>query len=319
MSSDTESAPARVKVDLGQLAPAMTHWNQIDELREEHRFFWAEQGQGYWVLTRYEDIREAFQTPEVFCNHSIVPTDPDPAYRFLPSFSTRRCTWPTAAPMNPWFSPARWPSSSRACASWRERRSSGWSPTARATTWRRFGDRFPVAGFLASMGLPQDDADFFVSMRPPHGSDQRQPGTPPSRCGGVGRARRLLGRDARRPPPAPARPGRRLHDHMSQSKLDDEPMPDADILDITRHAHAREPRHAEEPARLAACATSPPTPTTAPASSPTRRSSRMRSRSSCAPTRSCSMARKVTQRRRLPRLPDEEGRHGPAHHPGRHP
>ena len=27
-----------------------------------------------------------------------------------------------------------------------------------------FADRFPVAGFLASMGLPMDDADFFVSV-----------------------------------------------------------------------------------------------------------------------------------------------------------
>ena len=48
----------------------------IDELREQHRYFWNEEAQGYWVLTRYEDIREAFQTPEVFCNHSIVADQP---------------------------------------------------------------------------------------------------------------------------------------------------------------------------------------------------------------------------------------------------
>ena len=74
----------------------MTHWNKIDELREEHRFFWAEQGQGYWVLTRYEDIREAFQTPEVFCNHSIVPTDPIRRTASCRRSPTRRSTWPTA-------------------------------------------------------------------------------------------------------------------------------------------------------------------------------------------------------------------------------
>ena len=105
MSSDTESAPARVRVDLSRPAPAMAHWNTIDELREAHRFFWADEAQGYWVLTRYEDIREAFQTPEVFCNHSIVPTDPDPAYRFLPSFSDPPIHMAYRRPMNPWFSP----------------------------------------------------------------------------------------------------------------------------------------------------------------------------------------------------------------------
>ena len=105
MSSDTESAPARVRVDLSRPAPAMTHWNTIYELREAHRYFWAEEAQGYWVLTRYEDIREAFQTPELFCNHSIVPTDPDPAYRFLPSFSDPPIHMAYRRPMNPWFSP----------------------------------------------------------------------------------------------------------------------------------------------------------------------------------------------------------------------
>ena len=75
-----------VDVDLSMVAPAGEHWKQIDDLREEHRYFHNDNG-NYWVLTRYEDIREAFQNPEVFCNHSIVPTDPDPVYRFLPSFS----------------------------------------------------------------------------------------------------------------------------------------------------------------------------------------------------------------------------------------
>src|SRR4029453_16787409 len=86
--TETNARPiAREKVDFYAPAPATSRWKAIDELREKHRWFWAEEGQGYWVLTRYEDIREAFQTPEVFCNHSIVATDPDPAYRFLPSFT----------------------------------------------------------------------------------------------------------------------------------------------------------------------------------------------------------------------------------------
>ena len=39
------------------------------------------------MLTRYDDIQEASHQPDIFSNHSIVATDPEPAYRFLPSFA----------------------------------------------------------------------------------------------------------------------------------------------------------------------------------------------------------------------------------------
>jgi len=63
-----------LQADLSKTAPATWHWERIDQLREQHRYFWNDEGPGYWVLTRFEDIREAFQSPETFSNHSIVPT-----------------------------------------------------------------------------------------------------------------------------------------------------------------------------------------------------------------------------------------------------
>ncbi len=51
-----------IEVDLStKIAPAGAHWDEIDELREQHRYYWNTYGPGYWVLTRFEDIREAFQ------------------------------------------------------------------------------------------------------------------------------------------------------------------------------------------------------------------------------------------------------------------
>jgi cytochrome P450 len=55
-----------------KVAPPPKHFEDIDELREKYRYFWNDHAQGYWVLTRFADIREAFQDPEVFSNHSIV-------------------------------------------------------------------------------------------------------------------------------------------------------------------------------------------------------------------------------------------------------
>ena len=89
-----------------KIAPAGTHWKEIDELRERHRFFWNTDGPGYWVVTRFEDIREAFQSPETFCNRSIVATDPDPQYRFLPSFIDPPEHMKYRQIMNKWFAPA---------------------------------------------------------------------------------------------------------------------------------------------------------------------------------------------------------------------
>ena len=94
-----------IDVDLNGVAPATEHWKQIDELREAHRYFHNDNG-NYWVLTRYDDIREAFQNPEVFCNRSIVPTDPDPVYRFLPSYSDPPQHMKYRQTMNRWFAPA---------------------------------------------------------------------------------------------------------------------------------------------------------------------------------------------------------------------
>ena len=154
-----------IDVDLSaKVAPAGTHWREIDELREQHRFFWNTYGPGYWVLTRFEDIREAFQSPEIFSNHSIVATDPDPPYRFLPSFIDPPEHMKYRQVMNRWFAPA---SVSRMAPILRR--------LARETVEEvaadggcdfvaTFGDRFPVKAFLVSMGLPPDrDPDFFVS------------------------------------------------------------------------------------------------------------------------------------------------------------
>ena len=65
--------------------------------------------------------------------------------------------------MNKWFAPGRRRASRAATARAgpREVEPSA-SADGRCDYLTTFGDRFPVAGFLASMGLPQDDADFFV-------------------------------------------------------------------------------------------------------------------------------------------------------------
>jgi cytochrome P450 len=56
----------------------------LNRLRELGPILWNDLGR-YWVITRANLTREIFQNPSVFTNDSISPVDPEPAYRWIPS------------------------------------------------------------------------------------------------------------------------------------------------------------------------------------------------------------------------------------------
>jgi cytochrome P450 len=222
-----------LEVDLSaQVDAATSHWQVIDELRERHRFFWNTYGPGYWVLTRYEDIREAFQTPEIFCNHSIVATDPDPSYRFVPSHIDPPEHMKYRQVMNRWFSP-------NAVATFRpalERLAGdcvdelvGGGECEFTTT---FGDRYPVGAFLTTMGLPLNDADYFVScVHRLAGSlsDASRKSETMSAWGDIANYWRDILADRRA---NPADPEVDFVTHLTRSTIDETPLSDEDALDI---------------------------------------------------------------------------------------
>lgn len=221
---------ASIEVDLSsRVAPATEHWAQMDSLREQHRFFWNDHGPGYWVLTRYEDIREAFNTPELFSNRSIVATDPNPAYRFLPSFSEPPQHMKYRHLMNGWFAPASIKRHAPRIAELARDTVAPLVQQGRADFIPAFGDGFPVKVFLLAMGLPLDDADFFVSAvhrmsgdTPGHPSDMSAWDDIHNYWAEMLAARRSHPRD----------PEVDFVTHLSRCELDGEALPDADILDI---------------------------------------------------------------------------------------
>jgi cytochrome P450 len=96
-----------------------------------------------------------------------------------------------------------------------------------------FADRFPVGGFLASMGLPMDDADFFVSIA--HRMSGASGGEPES----VARMTAAWAELASywdemlaRRRAEPLDPSVDFLTMLSQAKLGDRPMPDNDVVDI---------------------------------------------------------------------------------------
>ena len=222
-----------IEVDLNRVAVATDHWRQIDELREQHRFFWNTLGPGYWVLTQYDDIREAFQNPEVFCNHSIVPTDPDPAYRFLPSFSDPPQHMKYRHLMNRWFAPAAVKEFAPAIQLLARETIEPLVADGRADFTKTFGDQYPVKVFLHSMGLPQDDAGFFVSCV------HRMSGATTGKEEDVKQMMEAWGDIAGYWTQLLADRRANAYDpeidfvaHLNRSELDGAPLPDKDIIDL---------------------------------------------------------------------------------------
>ena len=223
-----------IEVDLtAKVAPATEHWQEIDSLREAHRFFWNTYGSGYWVLTRYDDIREASRKPEIFSNHSIVATDPDPAYRFLPSFVDPPQHIKYRKLMNWWFAPAEVQKLAPKIAGHGARDGRAAGPAGRTDFCATFGDQYPVKVFLLSVGLGTGDADFFVSCV------RRMSGAITGREEDVAKMMAAWGEiaaywtdmvAARRAQPLD--PEVDFVSHMCRSELDGAPLPDADVIDI---------------------------------------------------------------------------------------
>ena len=245
---------------------------------------------GYWVLTRFDDILEAFQYPTTFCNHSIVATDPDPAYRFLPSFidppehmKYRQADEPVVRTRR------RSPGCSPRSSGWRARRSTRSPARAAATSCRRSATSSRSRPSCFSIGLPQDTGpDFFMSCVHRMSGRLRRHGRE-GRRGDDGRPGATIANywkdilAERR-----ARPGDPESDLVTHHAARDRRAAAARRRDPRplRHADARQPRHAQEPARLVLLPPGHARPRTAAARRVARSSSRPRSRSSCAPTRS---------------------------------
>lgn len=70
----------------GLAGPALTGFANIDSRQDRMRpvFRNTEGEAGYWMFTDYAAILEGLQHPEMWSSSVIVPTDPDPPYRWIP-------------------------------------------------------------------------------------------------------------------------------------------------------------------------------------------------------------------------------------------
>jgi cytochrome P450 len=66
-------------------APALTHFRQLDAVQDRLRpVFRNTEGDGYWMFTDHAVILDGLQHPELWSSSVIVPTEPDPPYKWIP-------------------------------------------------------------------------------------------------------------------------------------------------------------------------------------------------------------------------------------------
>ncbi|BBU21167.1 cytochrome P450 [Mycobacterium xenopi] len=66
-------------------APALTHFRQLDAVQDRLRpVFRNAEGDGYWMFTDHAVILDGLQHPELWSSSVIVPTEPDPPYKWIP-------------------------------------------------------------------------------------------------------------------------------------------------------------------------------------------------------------------------------------------
>ena len=138
------------------------HQAILDELREKHPFFWSTFAQGFWVLTRDEAIRAAYQNPKLFSSSAMVAYEPDPPYLWIPEQldPPEHTRWRQLLASH--FAPA---AINQMEGTVRQRCIELIEPFAargRVDFLAEFARRYPTSIFMELMGLPIGEADKFM-------------------------------------------------------------------------------------------------------------------------------------------------------------
>jgi len=152
-----------VEFDIAKNRPVMGYLTELDELRESSPAYWNTFGQGFWMLTRFSDIREAHQKSDIFSSRSIIVTDPDPQYKWIPTLTDGPDHVKYRQILNSYFSPNAVKTLEDVNRGWANQVIDELIDSGHCNMATDFAGEFPTRAFLALAGLPQEDAPRFVT------------------------------------------------------------------------------------------------------------------------------------------------------------
>jgi cytochrome P450 len=236
-ASDTERATRGacpvIEYDFVTPRPPLHFFTELDALREASPVYWNEwAGMGFWMLTRFAEVREAYQNPEVFCSDSVVVTDPEPAYKWIPTHVNPPEHLKYRHLLNARFSPTAVFDLEDANRAWCAQIVDDLVAKGECDFIAEFSGIFPTGVFLNILGLPWSDApqfsqwvtEIFEGMADPTLQDQMY-----AAMAGVQDyfARTLADRHV-----SPRDPQTDFVSFLLQSEVDDRPVTDEEILNI---------------------------------------------------------------------------------------
>lgn len=222
-----------IHLDASAPLEAGAHWEKANALRETSPAFFNTHAQGYWVFTRYDEVREMYQHPEIFSSEAITPWDPDPVYRFVPTQIDPPDHAKYRQLISRWFAPNAVNRITPQAHEIGQRLVADLATKGECDFVSDFAMRLPTEIFLMIIGVPHSDADLFVpwveDFFAGFGGDLEQQAAMGAALGGIrGYWEKVL--EDRRHDVVP-----REDDFVSllvNSKIDDEPLGDVLILDI---------------------------------------------------------------------------------------
>ena len=142
--------------------PAGQYWAEGDALREETPAFFNQHAQGYWVVTRYDAVRDLYQSADVFSSESFTAWEPNPPYRFVPTQIDPPDHIEYRRILNPWFSPRAIDAAEQRIRDLCRGLVAEVAPAGSCDFVTEFALRFPTEAFLSVVGIDPADADLFV-------------------------------------------------------------------------------------------------------------------------------------------------------------
>lgn len=122
----------------------------------------TEEAGGYWIFTDHSVILDGLQQPDLWSNSVIVPTEPNPPYKWIPIMldPPEHTKWRRL--LGGYFSPGRTKSMEADQHRLAAELVAGLKPKGECDFVREFAQVFPSTIFLGIMGMPREKLDEFL-------------------------------------------------------------------------------------------------------------------------------------------------------------
>jgi cytochrome P450 len=143
--------------------PIFEHFDLLNAEREQGAFWWNDGADHpFWMITRYDEVLEALQMPDVFSNDISNALSPKRPVKFQPNNLNASQHTRLRKVLNRWFSPAAVRHIEPLVVSRCIELIDGLVPAAECDLISEFALRYPTDMFLATLGLPVSDGEQFV-------------------------------------------------------------------------------------------------------------------------------------------------------------